>query len=186
MLPWQPACMQRYTKCSFFFYTTCRSAISWDVLVLNQYTSDKKMLIFSYISLVSLCLFSMVKSMHKRLSSYAYSQWFWFIFLKWRKRKLSHSFKNITFSAISKNHQELKNYPKGIEKSKQICKILKVEGGVLTNHFAWTWVYRQKNVQNDAQLLTKKNILNILRYLKAELSTLLQIRKQKFSIHFQN
>ena len=37
----------------FFFYATCRSAISWDVPVLNQCTTDKKMLIFSYISLVS-------------------------------------------------------------------------------------------------------------------------------------
>ena len=59
MLPWQPACMQRYTKSSFF-YATCRSAISWEVPVLNQCTSDKKMLVFSYISLVSSCLFSMV------------------------------------------------------------------------------------------------------------------------------
>ena len=29
----------------FFFYATCRSAISWEVPVLNQCTSDKKMLI---------------------------------------------------------------------------------------------------------------------------------------------
>ena len=45
-----------------FFYATCRSAIPWEVPVLNQCTSDKKMLIFSYISLVSLCLFSMAVS----------------------------------------------------------------------------------------------------------------------------
>ena len=38
----------------FFFYTTCRSAISWEIPVLNQCTSDKKMLTFSYISLVSM------------------------------------------------------------------------------------------------------------------------------------
>ena len=47
------------TRRVLFFYATCRSAISWDVPVLNQCTSDKKMLIFSNISLVSLCLFSM-------------------------------------------------------------------------------------------------------------------------------
>ena len=35
-----------YPKSSFF-YATCRSAISWEVPVLNQCTSDKKILIFS-------------------------------------------------------------------------------------------------------------------------------------------
>ena len=47
------------TRRVLLFYATCRSAISWEVPVLNQCTSDKKMLIFNYISLVSLCLFSM-------------------------------------------------------------------------------------------------------------------------------
>ena len=47
----------------FFFYATCRSATSWEVPVLNQCTSDKKMLILSYISLVSLCLFSMLPAL---------------------------------------------------------------------------------------------------------------------------
>ena len=51
---------------------------SWEVSVLNQCTSDKKILIFSYISLVSLCLFSMVHThklsgLHSAVSRLAYS-----------------------------------------------------------------------------------------------------------------
>ena len=49
-----------------FFYATCRSAISWEVPVLNQCNSDKKMLIFGYNSLVSLCLFSVPKIVELR------------------------------------------------------------------------------------------------------------------------
>ena len=52
-------CVDTNVHEELFFYATCRGAISWEVPVLNQYTSDKKMLIFSYISFVSLCLFSM-------------------------------------------------------------------------------------------------------------------------------
>ena len=59
-------CMHAKVHEEFFFYATCSSAISWEVPVLNQCTSDKKMLIFSYISLVSLCLFSMDYSMETR------------------------------------------------------------------------------------------------------------------------
>ena len=53
-------CMHAKVYEVLFFYPTCRSAISWEVPVLNQCTYDKKMLIFSYIGLVSLFLFSMV------------------------------------------------------------------------------------------------------------------------------
>ena len=61
------------TRRVLFFYDTWKSAISWDVLVPNQCTSDKKMLIFSYISLVSLCLFSMA-SLQKKMIDTAYKQ----------------------------------------------------------------------------------------------------------------
>ena len=47
------------TRRVHYFYATCRCAISWEVSVLNQCTSDKKMLIFSYVSLISSSLFSM-------------------------------------------------------------------------------------------------------------------------------
>ena len=71
MAVWSPYySFVRYTKSSFF-YATCRSAISWDVPVLNQCTSDKKILIFSYISLVSLCLFSMPSLLKLALSNSA-------------------------------------------------------------------------------------------------------------------
>ena len=55
------------TRRFLFFYATFRSAISWEVPVLNQCTSDKKMLIFSYISLVSRCLFSMIDRLEVRI-----------------------------------------------------------------------------------------------------------------------
>ena len=46
---------------SLFIYATFTSAISRGVLVPFPCTFDKKMLIFGYISLVSLCLFSMIR-----------------------------------------------------------------------------------------------------------------------------
>ena len=63
-----------------FIHATCRSAISWEVPVLNQCASDKKMLIFSYISLVSLCLFNMTVTMrYCRYRLYKHSQLFSFL-----------------------------------------------------------------------------------------------------------
>ena len=67
-------CMHAKVHEEFFFYATCRSAISWEVPELNQCTSDKKMLIFSYISLVSLCLFPMLACMarNKKAPDFVY------------------------------------------------------------------------------------------------------------------